>query len=61
MEGRAAWRFVFLLLGKIVEYQLKACGGDLSVLGLQQQKRAGDCDVSRGFGKVIGLVSVRQI
>jgi hypothetical protein len=62
MEGRAAWRFVFLLLGKIVESQSKKpWGGDLSVLELQQQKRAGDCDVSRGFGKVIGLVSVRQI
>jgi hypothetical protein len=30
-------------------------GGDLSVLELQQRKRAADCDASRAFGKLIGF------
>jgi hypothetical protein len=57
MEGRAAWRVRLSVAGKDRRVSVKVpWGGDLNVLELQQQKRAGDCDVSRGFGRrVIGL------
>ena len=56
MEGRAAWRVLLAIAGKDRRVSVQMpWGGDLYVLESQQQKRAADCDASRGFGKVIGF------